>query len=139
KSVYHGDMVMAGGDISRSETQVSLAEADAQSYLNAVYLGRDKQIRDVTSRIDHDAPDCQSFQRIHGVLDNQAKAVFQGKVKVERYAQKTDGNQMSRTLILSRQAEANTKPELEIYADDVTCSHGATIGELDDDQLFYLM
>lgn len=139
KSVYHGDMVMAGGDISRSETQVSLSEADAQSYLNAVYLGRDKQIRDVTSRIDHDAPDCQSFQRIHGVLDNQAKAVFQGKVKVERYAQKTDGNQMSRTLILSRQAEANTKPELEIYADDVTCSHGATIGELDDDQLFYLM
>jgi len=139
KSVYSGDMVMAGGEITRSETQVSLMEADAQSYLNAVYLGRDAQMRDVTSRIDHDAPDCQSFQRIHGVLDNQSKAVFQGKVKVERYAQKTDGNQMSRTLILSRDAEANTKPELEIYADDVTCSHGATIGELDSDQLFYLM
>jgi Fe-S cluster assembly protein SufD len=139
KSVYSGDMVMAGGNITRSETQVSLMEADAQSYLNAVYLGRDAQMRDVTSRIDHDAPDCQSFQRIHGVLDNQSKAVFQGKVKVKRYAQKTDGNQMSRTLILSRDAEANTKPELEIYADDVTCSHGATIGELDSDQLFYLM
>jgi Fe-S cluster assembly protein SufD len=139
KSVYSGDMVMAGGEITRSETQVSLMEADAQSCLNAVYLGRDAQMRDVTSRIDHDAPDCQSFQRIHGVLDNQSKAVFQGKVKVERYAQKTDGNQMSRTLILSRDAEANTKPELEIYADDVTCSHGATIGELDSDQLFYLM
>ena len=138
-SLYHGDMVMAGGDITRSETQVILTEPDAKSYLNAVYLGRDKQMRDVTSRIDHDAPDCQSFQRIHGVLDDQAKAVFQGKVKVERYAQKTDGNQMSRTLILSRDAEANTKPELEIYADDVTCSHGATIGELDNDQLFYLM
>lgn len=138
-SIYHGDMVMAGGDISRSETQVSLCEPNAQSYLNAVYLGRDKQIRDVTSRIDHDAPDCQSFQRIHGVLDDQAKAVFQGKVKVARSAQKTDGNQMSRTLILSRDAEANTKPELEIYADDVACSHGATIGELDNDQLFYLL
>jgi len=138
KACYHGDMVMSGGAISRSETQVRISAPDAEAYLNAVYLGRHDQMRDVTSRIDHDAPDGQSFQRIHGILDDRAKAVFQGKVKVARYAQKTDGNQMSRTLILSRQAEANTKPELEIYADDVTCSHGATIGEIDADQLFYL-
>jgi Fe-S cluster assembly protein SufD len=131
-------MVMSGGDIARSETQVRMTAPDAEAYLNAVYLGRHDQMRDVTSRIDHDAPDGKSFQRIHGILDDRAKAVFQGKVKVARYAQKTDGNQMSRTLILSRQAEANTKPELEIYADDVTCSHGATIGEMDADQLFYL-
>ncbi len=138
KARYHGDMVMSGGEISRSETQVCVSAPDAEAYLNAVYLGRGDQMRDVTSRIDHDAPDGKSFQRIHGILDDRAKAVFQGKVKVARYAQKTDGNQMSRTLILSRQAEANTKPELEIYADDVTCSHGATIGEIDADQLFYL-
>jgi Fe-S cluster assembly protein SufD len=138
RALYHGDMVMSGGDIARSETQVRMTAPDAEAYLNAVYLGRHDQMRDVTSRIDHDAPDGKSFQRIHGILDDRAKAVFQGKVKVARYAQKTDGNQMSRTLILSRQAEANTKPELEIYADDVTCSHGATIGEMDADQLFYL-
>ena len=138
KAYYHGDMVMSGGSLSRSETQVCVSAPDAEAYLNAVYLGRGDQMRDVTSRIDHDAPDGKSFQRIHGILDDNAKAVFQGKVKVARYAQKTDGNQMSRTLILSRQAEANIKPELEIYADDVTCSHGATIGEIDADQLFYL-
>ena len=137
-ALYHGDMVLAGGAIARSETQIAMTAPDAKAYLNAVYLGRGGQMRDVTSRIDHDAPDGQSFQRVHGILDGRAKAVFQGKVKVARYAQKTDGNQMSRTLLLSRQAEANTKPELEIYADDVACSHGATIGEIDVDQLFYL-
>ena len=137
-ALYHGDMVLAGGDIARSETQIAMTAPDAKAYLNAVYLGRDGQMRDITSRIDHDAPDGQSFQRVHGILDGRAKAVFQGKVKVARYAQKTDGNQMSRTLLLSREAEANTKPELEIYADDVACSHGATIGEIDADQLFYL-
>ena len=137
-ALYHGDMVLAGGDIARSETQIAMTAPDAKAYLNAVYLGRDGQMRDITSRIDHDAPDGQSFQRVHGILDDRAKAVFQGKVKVARYAQKTDGNQMSRTLLLSREAEANTKPELEIYADDVACSHGATIGEIDADQLFYL-
>ena len=137
-ALYHGDMVLAGGDIARSETQIAMTAPDAKAYLNAVYLGRGGQMRDITSRIDHDAPDGQSFQRVHGILDGRAKAVFQGKVKVARYAQKTDGNQMSRTLLLSREAEANTKPELEIYADDVACSHGATIGEIDADQLFYL-
>ena len=137
-ALYHGDMVLAGGDIARSETQIAMTAPDAKAYLNAVYLGRGGQMRDITSRIDHDAPDGQSFQRVHGILDDRAKAVFQGKVKVARYAQKTDGNQMSRTLLLSREAEANTKPELEIYADDVACSHGATIGEIDADQLFYL-
>ena len=137
-ALYHGDMVLAGGDIARSETQIAMSAPNAKAYLNAVHLGRRGQMRDVTSRIDHDAPDGQSFQRVHGILDDRAKAVFQGKVKVARYAQKTDGNQMSRTLLLSRQAEANTKPELEIYADDVACSHGATIGEIDADQLFYL-
>ena len=137
-ALYHGDMVLAGGAIARSETQIAMTAPDAKAYLNAVYLGRGGQMRDITSRIDHDAPDGQSFQRVHGILDDRAKAVFQGKVKVARYAQKTDGNQMSRTLLLSREAEANTKPELEIYADDVACSHGATIGEIDADQLFYL-
>ena len=93
---------------------------------------------DITSRIDHNAPHCLSFQRVHGIITDLAKSVFQGKVRVARGAQKTDGNQMSRALLLSRTCEVSTKPELEIYADDVACSHGATLGEIDDDQLFYL-
>ena len=72
------------------------------------------------------------------MLDDTAKGVFQGKVLVARDAQKTDGQQMSRALLLSRQAEADAKPELEIYADDVVCSHGATVGELDETHLFYI-
>ena len=83
-------------------------------------------------------PNCTSNQIIRGVLDDTAKGVFQGKVLVARDAQKTDGQQMSRALLLSRQAEADAKPELEIYADDVVCSHGATVGELDETHLFYL-
>jgi len=94
---------------------------------------------DVTTQINHDVPNCTSMQIVRGVLDDTAKGIFQGKVKVARDAQKTDGNQMSRTLLLSRKCEADAKPELEIYADDVACSHGATVGEIDDTQLFYLM
>ena len=86
----------------------------------------------------HFVPNCTSDQVIRGVLDDTAKGVFQGKVLVARDAQKTDGQQMSRALLLSRKAEADAKPELEIYADDVVCSHGATVGELDETHLFYL-
>ena len=86
----------------------------------------------------HFMPNCTSNQVIRGVLDDTAKGVFQGKVLVARDAQKTDGQQMSRALLLSRKAEADAKPELEIYADDVVCSHGATVGELDETHLFYM-
>ena len=82
--------------------------------------------------------DCASRQLIRGVLDDKARGVFQGKVRVAPDAQKTDGQQMSRALLLSRDAEADAKPELEIFADDVVCSHGATVGELDENLMFYL-
>lgn len=92
----------------------------------------------MTSVITHAAPDCRSRQTVRNVLDGQSRGVFQGKVLVERIAQKTDGYQMNQALLLSEQAEIDAKPELEIYADDVKCSHGATVGALDDEQMFYL-
>ena len=109
--------------------------ADCQ--LSAIYMGRGSQHQDVTTYMDHAVPNCTSNQIIRGVLDDTARGVYQGKVHVAPDAQKTDGQQMARAL-LSRKAEVDAKPELEIYADDVICAHGATVGELDATQLFYL-
>jgi Fe-S cluster assembly protein SufD len=86
----------------------------------------------------HDAPNCASRQTVKNVLSGQSRGVFQGRIEVAREAQKTDGYQMNQALLLSPQAEVDSKPELEIFADDVKCSHGATVGELDADQMFYL-
>jgi Fe-S cluster assembly protein SufD len=88
--------------------------------------------------IDHAVPDCESHELFKNVLADKARGVFQGKIIVARDAQRTNGYQMSRGLLLSPGAEADTKPELEIYADDVKCSHGATVGALDDTSIFYL-
>jgi Fe-S cluster assembly protein SufD len=83
-------------------------------------------------------PDCRSREVFKGVLDGKGRGVFQGKIIVRRDAQRTDGYQLNRALMLSRTAEIDSKPELEIYADDVKCSHGATVGEIDAEALFYL-
>jgi Fe-S cluster assembly protein SufD len=115
-----------------------LAAESSDCRLSAIYLGRKSQHHDITTNMTHARGHCQSNQVIRGVLDDSARGVFQGKVHVAQDAQKTDGQQMSRALLLSRKAEADAKPELEIYADDVICAHGATVGELDENQLFYL-
>ena len=86
----------------------------------------------------HDAPRCTSRQTVKNVLAGRSRGVFQGRIEVARGAQKTDGYQMNQALLLSPDAEIDTKPELEIFADDVKCSHGATVGELDAEQMFYL-
>jgi Fe-S cluster assembly protein SufD len=86
----------------------------------------------------HEAPGCASRQAVKNVLTGRSRGVFQGRIEVAKAAQKTDGYQMSQALLLSPDAEVDTKPELEIFADDVKCSHGATVGELDPDQLFYM-
>jgi Fe-S cluster assembly protein SufD len=96
-------------------------------------------VLDNTIFVEHAATGCRSRQVYKGVLDGRARGVFQGKILVRRGAQQTDGYQLSRTLLLSPRAEIDTRPELEIYADDVKCSHGATVGELDDEAMFYLM
>ncbi|WP_438997647.1 Fe-S cluster assembly protein SufD [Candidatus Puniceispirillum sp.] len=138
ESVFAGFSISAGGQLARLETHVSLTGETAECGLSAIYLGRDKQHHDITTYMDHAVGHCHSNQIIRGVLDDASRGVFQGKVHVAPDAQKTDGQQMSRALLLSRKAEADAKPELEIYADDVICAHGATVGELDETQLFYL-
>ncbi len=137
-SVFDGFQISVGGQLARLETHITLAGENADCTLSAIYLGRASQHHDITTNMNHIKGHCLSNQIIRGVLDEKARGVFQGKVHVAPNAQKTDGQQMSRVLLLSRKAEADAKPELEIYADDVLCAHGATVGELDETQLFYL-
>jgi len=133
-----GFSLSIGATLARLETHVTMAGEGADCQLSAIYLGRDGQHHDITTFLDHAVGHCKSDQIIRGVLDDRARGVYQGKVRVAEGAQKTDGQQMCRALLLSRKAEADAKPELEIYADDVVCAHGATVGELDAAQLFYL-
>jgi len=127
-----------GGRLARNEIRVALAGEGAGCRLNGGYLAKGKQITDNTTVIDHRAPNTSSRETYKGVLDGDARAVFQGRIVVRPGAQKSDGQQLNNTLLLSTGAEIDTKPALDIHADDVKCSHGATVGELDDEQLFYL-
>jgi Fe-S cluster assembly protein SufD len=127
-----------GARLSRNETHVRLEGRGAACRLDGAYALRGRQHCDNTTVVTHSAPGCQSRQTFKGALDDRTRGVFQGKVWVERTAQKTDGNQLSQALLLSDHAEIDAKPELHIYADDVKCSHGATAGELDHDAMFYL-
>lgn len=135
---YDSFVHSAGGRLSRNEIHVALEGRRAQCRLNGAYLGRGEQIVDHTTVIDHVSPETSSKELYKGVLDGRARGVFQGRITVRPNAQKTDGQQMNRALLLSDKAEIASKPELEISADDVKCSHGATAGELDDVSLFYL-
>ncbi len=137
-SRYVSHNVQAGGRIARSDLLATLSEPGAECVMNGLYLGRGRQIIDNYTRIDHQAPHCVSKECYRGVLDGQSRGVFNGHVMVRQQAQHTDAQQMNHNLLLSDDAEANTRPQLEIYADDVKCSHGATVGQLDGDALFYL-
>jgi len=115
-----------------------LQGAGAHAHLNAAQLLGGTQHGDITTVVHHTAPNCASRQTVKSVLNDAAHGVFQGRIEVDRIAQKTDGYQMNQALLLSDDAEMDIKPELQIFADDVKCSHGATIGALDPEQLFYL-
>ncbi len=134
----NGFTVSIGGKLARLESHVHFDDPNADMALSAIYLGAETQHHDITTVTYHAHPSCASNQVIRGVLADQSHGVFQGKVCVAPDAQKTDGQQMSRVLLLSRDAVADAKPELEIFADDVVCSHGATVGELDEVLMFYL-
>jgi Fe-S cluster assembly protein SufD len=136
---YDGFTLTTGAALSRSEIHVRLEGANGHAALNAAQILRGQQHADFTTVVSHDAPHCASRQTVKHVLAGHARGVFQGKIEVARAAQKTDGYQMNQALLLSPDAEIDCKPQLEIYADDVKCSHGATIGELDAEQLFYLV
>jgi Fe-S cluster assembly protein SufD len=137
-ATYDSFTLTTGANLSRHEIHARLDGPGAHAELNGVNLLRGTQHGDTTITIDHRAPSCTSHQFYRSVLDNQARGVFQGKIYVAKAAQKTDGYQLSRAILLSEGAEMDTKPELEIYADDVKCSHGATTGQLDEEALFYM-
>lgn len=135
---YDSFSLVLGGRIARTEIHARLAGKNAVAHMNGAQLLTGTQHADFTSVVRHDAPHCTSRQTVKNVLNGRARGVFQGRIEVTRDAQKTDGYQMNQALLLSPDAEIDSKPELEIFADDVKCSHGATVGELDTDQLFYL-
>lgn len=128
----------ADGALIRNETQLTMAGENGTGYIAAGVMGRGDALIDNTVYISHEAAHCESRQVIKNVMDDRSKAVFQGKIYVKKDAQKTDGYQISQSVLLSEGAEFNAKPELEIYADDVLCSHGSTTGALDETALFYL-
>lgn len=127
-----------GGALARNEVDIDLAEPEATAELTGITLARGRQHLDTTTRLSHTVPRGTSRQDFRNVVDGHAHAVFQGSVRVAPGAQKTDAQQLNRSLLLSAGAAADTKPELEILADDVKCSHGAAIGDLDQESLFYL-
>ena len=127
-----------GGLLSRNDITTRLDAEGGEATLNGLYMADGRQHMDHHTCIDHAKPRGVSREFYNGVLDGAARAVFNGKVIVRPDAQKTDAHQSNRNLLLSENAEVDTKPQLEIYADDVKCSHGATVGQLDENQIFYL-
>ncbi|GBG12687.1 Fe-S cluster assembly protein SufD [Novimethylophilus kurashikiensis] len=127
-----------GGKLVRNDITSSLDGPDCDCRMNGLYLLNGRQQADHHTCIDHQAPRGTSRECYRGVLDGASRGVFDGKVIVRPGAEKTDAHQSNRNLLLSRQAEVDTKPQLEIYADEVKCTHGATVGQLDEDSLFYM-
>ena len=137
-SIYNNFIFSIGGNMSRIEVISSINSADINFNIKGLYLAKTNQHHDITTLMQHKHPESKSNQHIKGILQKDSSGVFQGKVIVAQDAQKTDAFQFNQNLLLSETAEVNAKPELEIYADDVKCSHGATTGELDEGMLFYL-
>ncbi len=127
-----------GGELVRNDIAVDIAEPGASVYLHGLYLAGGRQHIDNHIRVDHRVGPATSVEEYRGILDDRARGVWNGKAVVHDGADGTDAQQANHNLLLSRQAEVDTKPELEIYAEDVKCSHGATVGQLDRDALFYL-
>jgi len=130
--------ITLGGLLVRNELNVSLNGEQAHANMTGLYYGTRRQHIDNHTTIRHAVPNCTSRELYKGILDDRARGVFHGRIVVEQDAQLTESEQENPNLLLSRDAEVDTKPQLEIYADDVKCSHGATVGELDTKQLFYM-
>ncbi len=126
-------------NVLRNQNFIRFAGEGTKAGMRGVSLLRGKQHADTTLLIEHAAGHCESREQFKAVLDEQAHSVFQGKIVVKQHAQKTDAKMMTRALLLSDEAEADNKPELEIFADDVVCGHGATVSAPDETLKFYLM
>jgi len=137
-SRFFSHAVSAGGAITRNDVNAVLAGEGGDCTLNGLYLATDRQYVDNHMRMDHVAAHCTSYELYKGVLDGHARSVFNGLIHVHPGAQKTDAKQSNRNLLISEGAIANSNPQLEIFADDVRCTHGSTVGQLDEDAVFYL-
>ena len=138
-SNYSNLIFSSGLKFNKLDIECDLLEKNSNcNILSALYLNN-KQHHEIKTRINHLAPNCKSYQKVKNVLNSESKGIFQGKIHVKNVAQKTDAYQLSKALLLNDDAEFNSKPELEIYADDVKCSHGSTSGSMDEDSLYYLM
>lgn len=137
-STFSTHSISLGSRIARNDSNAVLAASGIECTLNGLYMGRGNQLIDNHTYIDHAMPHCASHEVYKGILDGASRGVFNGKILVRQDAQKTDAKQTNKTLLLSDNAQINTKPQLEIYADDVKCTHGATVGQLSAEALFYL-
>jgi Fe-S cluster assembly protein SufD len=137
-SSYDTTSINLGGRLARHDISVVMDNEGAECWVDGLYLAGADQHTDTHSVIDHQKPNCTSHQLYKGILDGNARAVFNGKIFVREGAQKTDAMQTNKNLLLSPQARVDTKPQLEIYADDVKCAHGAAVGQIDQEELFYL-
>jgi Fe-S cluster assembly protein SufD len=127
-----------GAKLSRTNIRTKLAGEGLECILNGLYVTKDEQLADHHMIVEHAQPHCASHEYFNGILDDKSKGVFHGRILVQPIAQKTDAKQTNKNLLLSDNASADTKPQLEIYADDVKCTHGATIGQLNEESIFYL-
>jgi Fe-S cluster assembly protein SufD len=130
--------ISTGARLSRNQIQALLNDEGAEAILNGLYLARGEQWMDHHTVVDHAKPRCESHEFYYGILAGRSHGVFNGKIFVRQDAQKTNAKQTNRNLVLSESAVINTKPQLEIFADDVKCTHGATVGQLNEEALFYL-
>ncbi len=138
RSAYISNSISLGGSIVRNTLTAELGGEGIETTLNGLSLGTGHQVVDNHTTIDHARPNCASHELYKAILDGRSRGVFNGKIFVRKDAQKTDAKQTNQTLLLSDDATIDTKPQLEIFADDVKCTHGATVGQLDQEQVFYL-
>ena len=138
-SSYQNFILSSGLKFNKIEINMNLEKEKSNCYiLSGLNLGKEEH-QEIKTQINHISPNCKSYQKIKNVLESGSRGVYQGKIFVKDVAQKTNAYQLSKALILSDKAEFNAKPELEIYADDVKCSHGSTSGSIDEDAIYYLM
>jgi Fe-S cluster assembly protein SufD len=138
-SSYENYILSSGLKLNKIEIEINLNKDNSSCSIYSALNLLEEQHQEIKTRINHNSPNCKSYQKIKNVLNDKSKGIYQGKIFVEKIAQKTDAYQLSKALIVSDNAEFDAKPELEIYADDVKCSHGSTSGSIDSDAVHYLM
>ena len=138
-SISETFILSSGSDFLKNEINCNLNGKYSSAFINGVFDLKDNKHHEIKTNINHLIDNTKSYQLIKCILENQAKSVYQGKIFVNSNAQKTDGYQLSKAILLNEETEFNAKPELEIYADDVKCSHGSASGSLNENSIFYLM